>query len=215
LDGAFLGISVGSPYYSRQRIDHYLAWAALKYGAFAFLVGDGIAKYTIAATKHLPLVAAAARAAEIGDNLCSMLEDACRKCGKAVDIFRWKRVEQIPEYSGLVRAVSAEYSTSAAFKTEVRRQVWRNLGSRIAVLGIAEHESDNSLAAQLCDRYILEEIAGLIAMGEFTGYHLELYPGDDLEILERIYRDEFPAISRALPARRMRRFERLQINTDG
>jgi len=214
MTSAFLGISIGSPYYSADRIHAYLLLAKLRFVRFAFLLGDKISRYSIAATKGMSLPVANQRTQKTTLSLEKMLKRTSEDIGMSVEIYRWKRVQSIPGYGRILAAVKEEFNTNPVFRACVREQVWINLGSRIAASGVFRDAKVTNRAAKLCDRYIVTEVAGLITMSELTPYELEIYPGEDLKIMEVIYKDEFPIIAKALPKIRKRRFECLRVNVD-
>lgn len=210
--GAYLGISIGSSYYSKQRIRHYLAYANAVFSHFAFLIGDGIYKFTLAGTKDISLEEATRRAHMIGDERERMLKNIIEMSGHAAKVLRWSDVENMPEYNSLLHVVTETYNTNKQFKKLVRKQIFLNLGGRVAEAGLSQDPRFDNDISNLFDTYILEEIAGLITVSEFTQYHLEIYPGKDLIILKKIYQDRFQKISDALPTIRKRQFKQLKIN---
>lgn len=212
--GAFLGISIGSPYYSRQRISHYLAYARLKFSCFALLIGDDIFRFTLAGLRGISIDDALARARTIGDEREVMLRDVINSFGIDVSILRWSDIASIPQYAPLLDCVRCTYQKNKQFKDGVRKQVFVNLGDRIAETGLPRNSHFDNEISRLFDSYILEEIAGLVAVSEYTPYATEIYPGRDLQILQRIYKNKFPEISEALPRVRRRRFLQLRINED-
>lgn len=212
--GAFLGISIGSPYYSRQRIGHYLAYARLKFSSFAFLIGDDIFRFTLAALRGIAIDDALARARTIGDEREVMLRDAIHTAGIHSVILRWTAIANIPQYAPLLECLREAYRKNRHFKDGVRKQVFVNLGDRVAETGLSRNSHVDNYASSLFDSYILEEIAGLVTVSEYTPYVTEIYPGRDLQILQQIYKNRFPDISEALPGIKRRRFLQLRIDEE-
>ena len=207
----FLGISLGSPYYSRARIDAYLAWASVNLEKFAFLIGDEIFALTNAVFKDISLERSREIAERKGEDIAIMLERAAAAKGLRAHVFRWRDLTRIPQYGVYYRAVRLEYDINERFKSAVRRQVWTNLGSRLAVTGYPPNGLGDNGVSKLLDDYVLHEIAGLVTISEHTAYALEIYPGQDLEILERCYSGEYPRLDAVLPASRKREFLTLHL----
>lgn len=209
--GAFLGISVGSPYYSKQRISNYLSYAKKNFPAFALLIGDVIFRYTLAAFRELTIDEATARACMIGNEREAMLKSLINAETYPFEIIRWQDVERLPLYSTILMRAQESMKSSIAFKSMVRKQVFINLGNRVAVTGLSDDPNVDDNVSKLFDAYIVEEIAGLVAISESTKYNLEIYPGDDLRVLESIYQDAFPEFIQVLPSPRKRQFKKLRL----
>lgn len=203
---AFLGISIGKSYYSREHIRNYLSWAEVNFEAFAFLIGDLIYKYTLIAFKGLSFDDATDRALRMGDETARMLTELTAHARMPVTTMRWGDVVSIQEYSVLLGAVDGACKSNPSFQEAVRNQVWLNLGSRLEKIGVPKNPRVHNEISILFDSYIKEEVAGLIAVSEYTRYHTEIYPGQDLKILNDIYADMYPEVSSVLPKERKREF---------
>lgn len=210
--GAFLGISVSSPYYSRQRISHYLTYARLNFPRFAFLIGDEIFRFTLAGLRNMPIDQALARARTIGDEREIMLKEMIRTSGFPANVMRWSDVIAVPQYSLFLSCVSKAYQSNQSFKNMVRKQVFINLGERVTETGLPRNPRNDNEMSGIFDSYILEEVAGLITVCEYTPYRTEIYPGRDLRILQLIYNNKYPEITEVLPLVRKRRFLQLRID---
>lgn len=217
---AFLGISIGSPYYSRQRIDDYLAWADLKLDHFAFLIGDDIFALTNSVFKKLSLKEAKLAASKKGDNFECMLNKAIKdristgqcKSAQNTKIYRWRDLSKKDEYNQYLQAALMDYKTSDKFRQSLREQIWCNLGSRLSVTGISRDFRKVYQTSIRFDNYLLREIAGLITISEHTIYNTEIYPGDDLFIMENVYASEYDHLASILPENKKRSFMKLQLD---
>ena len=211
----YLAISLGNPYYTKERISHYLSWAEVQSPKFGFLIGDQLFQYTLGVFQNLNMSQAHIRACSIGDNMAVMLHKIilAHRGLRPLDIrvIRWKDLASTPEYNKFYRTAIAAYSDNSKFRQAVRDQIVLNLGNRIASHNASPHSRNQNAATEFLDRYILEEIAGLITISECFGYPQELYPGKDLAIMENIYDNKFPEFSEVLPGKRKRQFLSLRI----
>lgn len=210
--GAFLGISVGSPYYSKQRIRKYLDYAKKRFNVFAFLLGDEIFRYTLAGLRGISIDEATSRARKIGIERESMLKDLIRNEVFPISVIRWNYIQNIPMYSLMIEAIQLAYRNDISFKEMVRTQIFLNLGDRVEETGLSRDPSIDNDISFFFDSYILEEVAGLITISEITPYSVEIYPGRDLLILQHIYEDKYTEITKALPLKRKREFLQLKID---
>jgi tRNA-dependent cyclodipeptide synthase len=209
---AYLGVSVGSPYYSRQRMKHYLSYAEVNCPKFAFLIGDDLYRYTAEALKGLSSQQATERSKIIGSNLTKMLTSLCADVTIPCDIVRWVQLSSMDQYQKLYCAAKLEYENNSKFRSAVRNQIFRNLGDKPSALGVSRNPDVQDHRSRLLEIYILNEIAGLITISEFYGFPLEIYPGSDLAILKPIYRGDFTLIKQLIPSPAKRRFLRLRID---
>lgn len=210
-DGAFLGVSLGTPYYSKERIRQYLAWAERHHLRFSFLVGDEIFAYTHSVLRYLPLKAAYARAVSIGDDLEVFLTRESRRMGIDARVFRWKNLRKRPEYRRILAMGRCGIIHDSGFRSRVHEEVWRNLGDRLHVADICRSAGCSHVGCRRLDCYVLHEIAGLITMSEYIGYPTEIYPGPDVSIIPEIYDGLFGSFQALLPELGERRFKTIRI----
>lgn len=208
---AFLGVSLGKSYYSIQRIKHYLSWAEINFGSFAFLIGDFLYRYTLAGLKGVPLDEAKDRSLQMGEETAQMLTNVSKHARIPVTVLRWNDITSMPEFIRLLHVVNDVARHNVAFQAAVRKQVWLNLGNGVGESGVSEDPVVHNAVSEYFDSYIKEEIAGLITVSEHTEFHTEIYPGRDLEVLENIYKNTYPEISAVLPKNRKRQFTRIYI----
>ena len=108
----FLGVSLGSPYYSNNRIKSYASWAKVNADKFAILVGDEIYKYTLIALKNMTEDEARARAFIVGDDTVTNIERALYNLDVA--IIRWNDLV-CDAYNEIVKACREEIKNNPIF----------------------------------------------------------------------------------------------------
>lgn len=213
VSSAYLGISLGSSYYSKERLKSYLAWATISCGKFAFLVGDSIYALTHSVVKRMALPQSLAVSTRMGDEMCTAVYRAGVEADISPIVIRFSELRDDPEYSKLLEVGNDLYSSSAQFRKAVRTQVWTNLHARLADLPeICSSSSCGHAECERLDSYVIEEIAGLITMSEYRDYQLEVYPGNDLLILKDIYSGKYNEYSEILPEDKRREFLSLTLN---
>lgn len=208
---AYLGISLGRLYYSTARLKAYCAWAAVNApNDFGFLIGDDIYVYTLRAFSHLNAAAAAKRAEQKGSEVQRQLDRLSLAKNLSHTVVRWRELTSFPRYQAIVAAASQLLENKPAFRADVRSQAAINLRRR---LERAPTPGANGKATRwrLLERYIIEEIAGLVTMSEDRGYPLEVYPGKDLQIVQDVYAGKWPSLQALLPAKPKRDFYPLEL----
>lgn len=211
-DGVYLGISLASQYYSKERIRAYLSWASLNCKKFAFLIGDEIYAYTYAALNDCSLSKALSFAKEIGDQTENSLLSMAPTNTPAT-IFRWKDLK-IEEYYVIAKSIKHEYNNNKKFSARVREQVWENLGNNLYAAGACKKPGCPHQVCSFLDQYVLYEIPGLVVISEYLGYQTEIYPGPDLSILSDLYQGTFSFFNNLLPEPRKRKFMDLILNKE-
>lgn len=207
---AFLGVSIGTKYYSESRISAYLAWADLNTTRFAFLIGDEVHQFTSALLNAVSLEDALKGALLRGDQFERQIKEIMKARGVCHEIIRWRHVREAPEYANWLSAIYRDYENNPDFRGMVRDQVWSSLSSQLAERGYTYPGTVDELSS--ADEFVLHEVAGLIVASEYMGYPLEVYPGPDLTVLEAIYSGAVPALCELLPASPKRQFLNLRLN---
>ena len=90
-EGVYLGVSLGVPFYTKDRIENYLAWAAVNTRRFAILLDDEIFAYTLAIFKDIEISLAREKEKKIGDEMTSWIMEARSKI--PFQLFRWKDIQ--------------------------------------------------------------------------------------------------------------------------
>ena len=212
-DGVFLGFSLGRPYYSRSRVAAYLAWAKVNAPQFAVLIADDIYADTLSILRQLRNVDALERARQMGDNAASLVMSTSVEHGVPVKIIRWRDFESNSKYQMILSTLYKEYCRNILLQNSIRRQLRENLGTRLDVAGVSQDASIKNHASITLERYLINEIAGLIYISEFTEFSTEIYPGADLFVLGEIYSGNYRLLETiGLSGRQHRRFMNITID---
>ena len=209
---AFLGVSLGSRYYSVRRLRLYIHWARTNALSFSFLIGDTIYGLTYSVFNRCSPEDGTKVAVALGDQVVERIQAVMAKESFNARVIRWPELESSPHYRRLHDAFQQRYSESPAFVSAVREEVQTNLNRRLTSEVVSRFESeDRGESWRLLDDYVIAEMAGLITMSEYMGFPLEVYPGPDVTMLQRLYTGGFPNLSDVLPVARHRSFLNLRF----
>lgn len=117
---------------------------------------------------------------------------------RGVQIWRWKKIVHAGAYKRNLQLIKSQFKENRQFRDLVQEQVRINLGSKIAE---AEQKHGLRITPDKFDimaHYLLEEIAGLWYLQFDLGYCLDFYPGQQMQVMSRIYEGGFPVFSRQL-----------------
>ncbi len=183
-----------------------LTRARRHYPHLACLIADRLQMYDYAVAHGVELLTARRKVEAAGRALArAVAERAASACPE--NLF-WQDLERQDVYWSILAFADSLYSDDPAFRTDVRRQVWSDLGGKLPSNG-----GDNGVERRLIalDRRVLHEIAGAITLAEHMGYPVVLRAGRDMALLRRIYAEAYPSLSRFLPRPTRRRFVSLDV----
>lgn len=208
---AYLGISLGRRYYSSDRLRAYCAWALVNTPPpFGFLIGDDIYSYTLQAFSRLQADEAIARAHAKGSEVVTQLRRISKEKNLKAEIVRWAELFPMRRYRAIVREAALLVECDDSFRQAIREQAQSNLRERITSLRAALPGPVRFWT--LLEKYVIHEVAGLVTMSEDRGFPVEVYPGSDLDVLNRIYRGEWGSLRELLPLQPIREFVELKID---
>lgn len=115
-----------------------------------------------------------------------------------VEIWHWEKIACTPTYKRNLNLIKLQFRENSQFRDLIREQVRSNLGGRIAE---AEQKHGFVIGANQIDtmaHYLMEEIAGLWYLQFDLGYSLDFYPGEQMQVMLRIYENDFPEFAKQL-----------------
>ena len=194
---AFVGISINSPYFSKENLLNYVHYIDginnLNISELAFLIGDTPYALTYAALNKTSISKSLNIVKNKGDDFLKAIKNFLKKetgLSFITRIIKWKDITSCQFYTNLHFDVLTLYHTNIDFKKLVREQVYYNLSSKLKDKYLNDFENT------LLDRYVLDEIAGLLTMSEFFDYKYEIYPGKDLFIIEKIISGDYKLLEK-------------------
>ncbi len=183
-----------------------LARAQAHYPQLACLIADRLQMYDYAVAHGVELLTARRKVEAAGRALARILAE--RAAGTCPEILFWQDLERQDVYWSILAFADSLYSDAPDFRTDVRRQVWSDLGGKLPANGDAVAAERHLIAL---DRRVLHEIAGAITLAEHMSYPVILRAGRDMTLLRRIYAEAYPSLARFLPQPTRRRFVSLDV----
>ena len=194
---AFVGISINSPYFSKENLINYVHYIDginnLGVSELAFLIGDTPYALTYAALNKTSISKSFRIVKDKGDDFLNAIRDFLTKeygISFNTKIIKWEEVTTCDFYEEIYTKVLQLYQTDINFKNDVRNQVNINLSNKL------KNKILNNYEYSLLDYYVIDEIAGLLTMSEYLDYKYEIYPGKDLFILEKITTGVYPILKK-------------------
>lgn len=214
-ESAFLGISLGRPYYTTERLTAYCAWAKAATERFAFLIGDDLFQFNLRAFKGLAPDEALRRARRKGDDIERQLRRVLAAENYHADIVRWRALPEAPRYTAILNECMRLFRADPTFEVAVRDQVFENIGAKAEQSQFPMQAESGGILGEPTPlhMYIIHEIAGLSVMCEDLKYHLKVYPGPELKIIDQIYANQWPSLRSLLPTVTYRGFLRLELES--
>jgi tRNA-dependent cyclodipeptide synthase len=203
---AYLGISLGTNFYSIRRIESYFCWSKIHYDRFSVLIGDWIYAYTHGFFYSSGHRASIGTALAMGDAAAAMCEKASRSSKRPIKVIRWNDLRGMQDYKRILPELFNEYANNKEFRIGCISQIIANLGERVSLPDTAPQRTFHPLVC-----YLLHEICGLIVISEYTDYSTEVYPGKDLGIVTDLYAGRYPVLLNFIPIQPKRSFVSLII----
>ena len=198
---AYLGISLGTNFYSIRRIESYFCWSKIHYDRFSVLIGDWIYAYTHGFFHSSSHRASIGTALAMGDAAAAMCEKAACSSKRPINVIRWNDLRGMHNYKLLLPELFNEYKINREFRADCNSQIILNLGERVSLADTDPHRTFHPLVC-----YLLHEICGLVVISEYTEYSTEVYPGKDLSIMTNLYGGRYHGLLKYMPNQRNRAF---------
>lgn len=114
---------------------------------------------------------------------------------KGVALLTWQVIRDKPQYRRNLTLLTRQFRDDQLFRTQVVQQVNINIGSKITSIEKQNRPLTTNERMSL-NRYLLEEIAGLLYLQFDAGYALDIYPGPQMNIMHALYDGSFPEINK-------------------
>jgi len=194
---AFIGISINSPYFSHQNLLNYVRYIDginnLNVSDLAFLIGDTPYALTHSVLNQISISKSHQIVKNKGKDFVRLINNILEKevgLSFSTRVFTWEDITKCDFYNDLYTKTLRLYYNNSEFKKQIRKQVLLNLEKSLVNKDLNEFEFS------LLDYYMIDEIAGLLTMSEHFQYQYEIYPGQDLFILEKIIAREFDLLDK-------------------
>lgn len=195
----YMGISLDNPVFEGNSLRALLHWATERFEHCLVVAGDYLRRHNEFILNGLDRERAAAAAVSAGDEFIEKTRDIFAEMdGDKVELIRWRQCLAFAEYEHSRAALDKLFAADEAFREAVSRDAvgfverQRDRNRRLAV--------DEAGAIEISCEYLLEEIAVFSALSE-RRWHVELYPGPELHVLEDVAAGRFADIPQGLRER--------------
>ncbi len=195
----YMGISLDNPVFEGNSLRALLHWATERFEHCLVVAGDYLRRHNEFILNGLDRERAAAAAVSAGDEFIEKTRDIFAEMdGDKVELIRWRQCLGYVEYEHSRTALDKLFAADEAFREAVGRDA----------VGFVERQRDRNRslavdeagAIEISCEYLLEEIAVFSALSA-RGWHVELYPGPELHVLEDVAAGRFADIPQGLRER--------------
>lgn len=190
---ALMGVSLANRAFTKKFGGRLCDWVlARDIGCLRVVIFDEIEAINYVVFRGMTQQAARAAARQRGHDFERMFNRLFvgRGLGFSVELESESVTRNHPLYESVLAELLAAYRRNESFAEDVRTQVLTNLSARIEHYGLERIES----AMPWFVEYVLKEIAFLELWFRLTLDTLELYPGPNLVVKERLWRGEYPEL---------------------
>ena len=190
---AFVGVSLDSNRFTRERVNFAIPHILSKHADLQFVLADRLLTYNKLLACHdgltrLDFSAATSRIEKRSGDINQFLSNEVSRLSKSdksrVTIATWDDYCD-HHHARIARTLAIAYSSIPEFRQCVRNDVETHL------LGNGQSHIDRGITRRLCASYVLEETAMIMRITELSERPFDYYPGDQIETLESLYEDRF------------------------
>lgn len=193
---AFMGVSLGKPFYSKENIEKYFLWAEKHCKKFILILADEPEKWNYQAFKRLSKSESLSFAQKVGEDYKRGFLRIINKHNlKNIEIKVWKDLfEKNQEYEEILAIFKKHFSENNQFREDCIKTIRQNLGQKIG----EELEGDKEkIVADILSNYLLEELVSTIWFIK-NGFPVEINPRELVELNESIYSKKYEQLSKDL-----------------
>lgn len=198
---AVLGISLNNHYFTNDRVGEIATFGASHFESFTIILVDYPERWNwqlrmnaSSQDRNETNVATASQDKKIG------YTRKLKKVGleATVPILDWQFVMGLKNYTRNLSILNEAFENDDRFREGIIEQFKNNigglLGQREALRGMAFSDQElNNMT-----NYLLEEIAGFFCLHFDETYTIDFHHNPSMDIVQRIYHNDFPAISQAM-----------------
>jgi tRNA-dependent cyclodipeptide synthase len=199
LERGMLLISLGSSIFSKQRVLEYVQFGLTICREFSVVMVDHPARHNWPLSDTLTPSEYHQRFMTISVEKASGLKEVLAKAGlgERAQVMSWTEFTEAPEYRRNIEVLTTIYEHDDSFRAAVTKQVYENIGGKLAILN-GGHRTAGTQKIRALSMFLIEELSGIFYLQFDRGHTLDVFPAPQMEIVGRIYQNEFPHVSRAL-----------------
>lgn len=193
---AFMGVSLGKPFYSQGNIERYFLWAEKQCKRFILILADEPEQWNYQAFKRLTISESFRLAQKVGDDYKrGFLKLIDKHNLENVEVKVWKDVfENNQEYEKILTIIKKHFAENKQFRHECIKTIRQNVGQKIE----EKLEDDKEkIVADTLSNYLLEELTAALWFIR-NGYPVEINPREFVRLNESIYSGRYKQLSKDL-----------------
>lgn len=190
---AFLGMSLTQTYFSKERIESYVAWGNANFSKFLLIIDDFEFRHNFEVFDSLSPQAASSKAKSIGREKLRALQKILRKLNTMNETLLVSDLFENATFIKILSVLTIEAEINQTFKEVLYAQVYTNIGSYIESWLRTHHlnrEQFDYSNLQNLSQFILEEVAVSLYVRHVLGFTIEVYPAPEMRIFNTIYTDK-------------------------
>jgi len=195
----FIGISLENPVFEGDSLCVMLNWIVEKFDQTLVVVGDHLCRFNEPILNGLNEDEAERAADRLGDLFILKTQQLFERFPKdKIHLTRWKSHLETAEYKNSKAILDNLFLSNSGFCSAIEKDALgfvRRLMKRNKTLAVSQEE-----ALGLSCKYLLEEIGVFSALSE-QGWHVELYPGSELQVLVEIASGKYLNVPNGLTKR--------------
>ncbi len=182
LTSCFLGLSSDTSFANKGRLTAILQWLLPKVSHLMIVEGSFLTRWNLRALDNLSECEAERIAEERHKKSATRIAritNETRGTNSSIEILDWPSVVRSTEFLKILKQVESYSAQMPNFRCEVDRVVdeyMNRLHSRCEIACLPPKR------LKLLRSYVVEEVAMFVYL-YFAGFHTEVYPGDDLQIM--------------------------------
>ena len=193
---AFMGISLGKPFYSKENIEKYLLWAEKHCKKFILILADEPEKWNYQAFKRLTELKSLSFARKVGEDYKRGFLRIINKHNlKDIEVKVWKELfDNNQEYEEILSIFKKHFLENNQFREDCIKTIRQNIGQKIEE-GLEGNK--DRIVADILSNYLLEELTATIWFIK-NGFPIEINPRKLVELNENIYSNKYKQLSKDL-----------------
>lgn len=202
---AFLGVSLGKNFFSKQHIAMYSDWALEWCDRFLIVIDDREERYNYQVFRGFGPAESTTRSLERGKEVERAFRKVLPHFGNPnrdrITLIRSATLFEVPACAAIAEGLVSNFHSDPKFHDDVISQMFTNIGSRIEKWKEGVSEEIYAEGLERLANYLLEEIAVTAYLREHGDYAIEVYPGPSLRVVKKLYDGLYPELSKQLELR--------------
>lgn len=193
---AFMGVSLGKPFYSKENIENYFLWAEKYCKKLILILADEPERWNYQVFKQLPKKESLSFAQKIGEYYKrGFLKLINKNSLQDIEVKVWKDLfKRNQEYKRTLSVLRKHFLREGQFREDFIKTIRQNLGRKIK----KELKGDKEkIIVDVLSNYLIEELAATIWFIK-NDFPVEINPRKLSKLNKNIYIDKYRQLSKDL-----------------